>query len=83
MSELMKDSLETYKNKIRNRVWYWRFMELAILLEKEKCKNPVKVLKEFDALINRIRGYHYKHVAISAYESLEQVCLDMGWKLND
>ena len=67
----------------RNRVWYERYKDIAEALKAGECKNPVEVLKAIDRMINTSHGYGYHRLAVSAYESLEQVCLDMGWVWKD
>ena len=83
MSELMKDSHDKYVERVRNRVWYQRYMTIAKQLKDTGCKDPVSVLKAIDRMINIAHGYGYHRLAVSAYESIEQVCLDMGWVWTD
>lgn len=64
----------------RSRVWYQRYMEIAKTLKEGNCENPVKVLKAIHDMINSSHGYGYSHLATSAYESLQQVVVDMGWE---
>lgn len=63
----------------RNRVWYQRYMDIATKLKDGNCQNPVEVLQAIDNMINSSHGYGYSHLATSAYESLQQVVVDMGW----
>lgn len=80
MSELMKKSHDKYKDRIRMRVWYLNYRNIAECLHKGSCQNPVKVLKDIHDMINNSYGYGYCHISVSAYESLQLVVEDMGWQ---
>ncbi len=82
MSEIMKSSLEKHEQRVRQRVWYKRYKELAELLVEDEPINlsPVRILEHIDRMINNAYGYGYAHIASSAHESLKLVVKDMGWE---
>ena len=79
MSELMKESHDKYRDRIRTRVWYVRYKHIANLLKEGNCENPVVVLQNIDMMMNNAHGYGYDRIACSALESLTLVVEDMGW----
>ena len=60
--------------RIRKRVWYGRYAQLAD--EFLKTENVAEQLRVVNALINDISGYRFATQARYAEESMEQVIKD-------
>jgi len=63
---------EQQKQQRRETVWYDRYHRLAWSLRKSGLDHDTTIflLKRVDRVLNDARGYHYQHIASSAWKSM-------------